>query len=510
MRTTRAFAIAALVMSLPLTLTAGCDRAPGAVDQTNIEASSIVGGMPAQAGAWPWQALVFGGTEPEVYCGGSLIHPQWVVTAAHCVEGLVAADLSVMMGEHKISVIEASEQLRAVERIIVHAGYEPDTQVNDIALLRLNAPVELNARVRTIPLATDDTLEQPGQNTTVTGWGLTKEDGTPSDVLRQVNVPIVSNETCNESYNGAVTEGMLCAGLQGGGRDSCQGDSGGPLVAPDASGHHRLVGIVSWGEGCAQETFYGVYTRVSHYADWITEELQSHGAMSCTARCCDGTLRAAGDQPNADQCVFWGGSGCVDNGGPVRVRYGGGLVWETDQSQCDTMRSCSARCCDDTLISGTDHFDKDMCVFFEGLKCKDHGGALRVRFDGDVVWEGEPKSVCTNPTACSARCCDGTLVHAGEMSDPNQCIFWGGFGCADEGGPVRIRHGGEPVWEVEENQCSTMRPCTVQCCDGTVASTTSHFDKNMCVFFEANNCGANGGASVVTFDGAVAWSGACK
>ncbi|NUQ76889.1 MAG: serine protease [Polyangiaceae bacterium] len=512
MKSTRTFALAALVSGLPIALSVGCDGVTGAVDQTKIEESSIVGGKPAEPGAWPWQALVFMGTEPEVYCGGSLIQSQWVLTAEHCVRGLEAADLSVMLGEHRISVSEPGEQLRAVEQIIHHPGFfwtDSNVPVNDIALLRLSAPVENSPTVRTISLGIDHDLAAPGQIATVTGWGETLVDGT-SNILRQVNVPIVSDETCAKSYGGDFREGMLCAGLAKGGKDSCAGDSGGPLVALTSSGEHRLVGVVSWGEGCAEKDHYGVYTHVAHYADWIIEEIQSSGPASCTARCCDGTLHSAGDQADANQCVFWGGSGCADNGGPVRVRYGGGLVWEKEQEACDTMRSCSVRCCDDTIISESNHFDKDMCVFFEASKCKDHGGAVRVRFDGEVAWEADPEAVCTNPNACSARCCDGSLIQVGDMADANQCIFWGGFSCADEGGPVRLRHGGGPVWETEQSQCDTMRSCSVQCCDGSFVTTTSHFDKNMCVFFEQNNCGQNGGTSAVRFDGDVAWAGACK
>src|SRR5262249_38683933 len=105
----------------------------------------------------------------------------------------------------------------------------------------------------------------------VTGWGRTYEGGATSSDLMKATVPYVDSAVCNEpsAYNGSILPGMMCAGLHEGGVDACQGDRGGPLVFRHADGR-LLVGVVSWGEGCARRLKYGIYTRVTTYRDWIT------------------------------------------------------------------------------------------------------------------------------------------------------------------------------------------------------------------------------------------------
>ncbi len=230
----------------------------------------IVGGFTSAVGAWPATArLRLNGSH---LCGGSLLTTSWVLTAAHCVQGFSINSLSVVMGDHDRTVAEASEQIRSVIRVVIHPSYNSFTYNNDIALLQLSAPVTLNTRVRTIAMATsaDATFYEPGDNSTVVGWGATSEGGALARFLQQVTVPIVSNATCNSAiaYNGQVTANMICAGLAAGGRDSCQGDSGGPLMV-NVSGVWKVVGIVSWGEGCARPNKYGVYTRVPNYISWV-------------------------------------------------------------------------------------------------------------------------------------------------------------------------------------------------------------------------------------------------
>ena len=153
--------------------------------------------------------------------------------------------------------------------------WNSDTFDFDVALLRLAEPTNLTSIVL---LGREDatTLAQPGLIGLVSGWGLTKEGGEVSNILRHVGVQIVARADCSSdaAYDGAITDRMTCAGFVEGGKDSCEGDSGGPLMVPDGKGNFRLAGLVSWGEGCAHPGKYGVYTAVPIVADWIRNGLK--------------------------------------------------------------------------------------------------------------------------------------------------------------------------------------------------------------------------------------------
>jgi uncharacterized repeat protein (TIGR01451 family) len=244
--------------------------------EPRIVSPKIVGGSTTQAGDWPWQvALLFNGTSPSSgqFCGGSLITDEWVVTAAHC--AAVTSSIDIQAGIHTLS--SNAGQRRDVVTTIIHPSYNDSTFDNDIALMKLSAPVTLSSTVATIvPLIPEDgALADPGVTATITGWGTTisGDSDSASDVLLQVDVPIISNPDCNAStsYNGSITANMMCAGLiDDGGKDSCQGDSGGPLVVPDGASY-RLAGVVSWGIGCALPRLPGVYTRVTEMRDFINQ-----------------------------------------------------------------------------------------------------------------------------------------------------------------------------------------------------------------------------------------------
>ena len=191
-----------------------------------------MGGNPADAGEWSWQALVLPG---PYMCGGSLIDAEWVLTAAHCVvdSGSVMApgDVSVVLGEYNRSASEGTEQTKSVSRVIVHPDYDDDTSDNDLALLQISSPATLNSYVGVVPLNSNSIAA--GTMTWVTGWGTTSSGGSTSNVLMEVSVPVVSNTGCNaaDSYDGQITANMLCAGYDAGGKDACQGDSRRPAGA---------------------------------------------------------------------------------------------------------------------------------------------------------------------------------------------------------------------------------------------------------------------------------------
>ena len=287
--------------------------AAAAADESNARAASerftrIVGGEVASAGSWPWQVALVElhdrgggrGAGFRQFCGGSVIAPRWVLTAAHCVDGVRPEELQILVDTHDL---DRGGRLLDIRAIHVHEDYSDTVEGNDIALLRLAqeagvAEVELPTAERTA------TVAKPGIWATVTGWGLLRplkcESGTKagahrcypqgggrghfvdgltgepvklSDVrtskLMEVELSLVGEETCRAAYPGAaIDERTVCAGLRRGGKDSCQGDSGGPLVVRDGDTWFQ-AGIVSWGQGCAKPGKYGVYTSVGAFERWI-------------------------------------------------------------------------------------------------------------------------------------------------------------------------------------------------------------------------------------------------
>ncbi len=238
----------------------------------------IIGGMDAETGTWPWIAAIIDANDTDPYsghfCGGTLIHPKWVLTACHCMENETAQSVDVLL--NTVDLKSDTGERIDVAQIIQHPSYNSVTMDNDIALIELASPSSA------IPLnihRTADLIE--GENSITMGWGLLQPDGWiyPS-ILQQVNLPIVSNATCIDSFMNKgfpedyITENMLCAGFAEGGKDACRGDSGGPLVVQRSDGY-KLSGIVSWGEGCAEEGLYGVYTRVSLFASFIDAYVDS-------------------------------------------------------------------------------------------------------------------------------------------------------------------------------------------------------------------------------------------
>ncbi|OXA40118.1 trypsin alpha-3 isoform X1 [Folsomia candida] len=218
----------------------------------------IVGGTEATRGEFPWIVTIQVGSH---ICGGSIVNANWIVTAAHCAD-YAANRYTIIGGEHNLNTNQGSEQSRTVAQIIKHPSYNPSTYANDIALMRLSSPFTFGTYVRAANLPASGA--GVSGNLVVCGWGTTSQGGSLSALLLKVTVPFVNTATCQQAYGSQIVPGMICAGT--GGRDSCQGDSGGPLHSGTT-----LVGIVSWGYGCAVAGYPGVYASVPYYRNWISQ-----------------------------------------------------------------------------------------------------------------------------------------------------------------------------------------------------------------------------------------------
>jgi len=225
-----------------------------------VRSSRIVGGVEAKPHSWPHQVALF--IDDMYFCGGSLISEQWVLTAAHCMDG--AGFVNVVMGAHNIRENEDTQVTVTSTDFFVHESWSSFLLVNDIALIKLPSAVSLNDNIQTVGLpATDVSV---GDMVTATGWGRPSDSsGGISPVLREVTVPIMSNSDCNSIY-GVVTQGNICIDSTGG-KGTCNGDSGGPL-----NKNGKTYGITSFGSAAGCEKGYpDAFTRVTHFLDWIQE-----------------------------------------------------------------------------------------------------------------------------------------------------------------------------------------------------------------------------------------------
>ncbi|XP_055638874.1 trypsin 3A1-like [Toxorhynchites rutilus septentrionalis] len=229
-----------------------------------MSGSRIVGGIPVNITAYPYQVSLQRGRH---FCGGSVVNERWILTAAHCTKGITdPITLKVRAGSTEVQM---GGVLAQVQNIYFHPKQNSWNDY-DFSLLELKESLQLSDHIKPIPLPSEGDTFADGTICVVSGWGNTHNENESSLSLRAASVPLYNQEMCSSVYKdyGGVTKSMICAGFEEGGKDSCQGDSGGPLACDGV-----LVGVVSWGKGCAVAGYPGVYGRVTSAVNWIAETM---------------------------------------------------------------------------------------------------------------------------------------------------------------------------------------------------------------------------------------------
>ncbi|RWS06563.1 hypothetical protein B4U79_12276 [Dinothrombium tinctorium] len=241
-------------------------------------------------GEYPWQVAILkrlGPADSLYVCGATLISDMWVATAAHCIKKNGPSDLKVRLGEWDVHREDEFYPFveKYIDEIIVHPEFFQGNLVNDIALLRLDSPVDLSLPHIAAACLPDRFEDFSGHRCWVTGWGKDSfgHQGTFQSVLKEVDVPIIQHNECENVLKKTrlgpyyqLHPGFLCAGGEPG-KDACEGDGGSPLVC-DAGGIWKIAGLVSWGIGCGQPGVPGVYVNVAFYRDWIENMMQQRHA----------------------------------------------------------------------------------------------------------------------------------------------------------------------------------------------------------------------------------------
>lgn len=231
-------------------------------DDTSLQ--RIIGGRDLAQGKQPW--LVSLQDDREHFCGGSLIAPRWILTAAHCLENYTQRTLDRLTIQFNTVNITGSTHTQFAHA--AHLYCHPNSQV-DLGLIKLTRPV---MNVPYLALADNDAMEEAafsGVLATISGWGVTREGSYSMPTTPKfTEIPLVPHAYCMMSYDDSISNHEFCAGYANGGTDACQGDSGGPLVIMH-NGRNVQAGIISWGSGCARPFMFGVYTRVASFYEWI-------------------------------------------------------------------------------------------------------------------------------------------------------------------------------------------------------------------------------------------------
>lgn len=245
----------------------------GASNDDATSSPLIVGG--GKAPPRPFMAGLIRGGSTRSFCGGTFVAPDVIMTAAHCVSSRPKG-LRVAGGHHENHDL-TPDRTASVSSIVIHEEYDTETNANDIALLFLSSTQRSLGSVRPASVSSSTSLPESTGKARVAGWGVTSFGGSEPGELLEVQVPIIDVGTCKSAGGpyANVDTTQICAGdFENGGIDSCQGDSGGPLFV-DRNGAIQVIGIVSWGEGCASAHKPGVYTRVASFKSWMDDAISA-------------------------------------------------------------------------------------------------------------------------------------------------------------------------------------------------------------------------------------------
>jgi len=227
----------------------------------------VIDGIECKRGEYPFMGAIVERNTQNLYCGCSLISPNWVITAASCIQNETIDSIDILLGIHNIKTDKIPRF--KPKRLVQHDQYDNYTLDSDIALIELDTFTSFES----LPIL-ENQIDLTNKMATIIGWGKTGEHKPYPEELMQATVPIVSSQECHNAYQGEITDNMFCAGFYEGGKDACTGDGGGPLFV-NIDNENRLVGLVSWGEGCGEPEYYGVYTKVQNYIEWINNTINA-------------------------------------------------------------------------------------------------------------------------------------------------------------------------------------------------------------------------------------------
>ncbi|CAF1402023.1 unnamed protein product [Adineta steineri] len=273
------YSVQGTIYSCNTTAPCGCSQ-----NKVNIN-SRIVGGETAASHSWAWAVSL---RKPSVghFCGGTIISPHYILTAAHCLEGVSLSRITITAAVGTDTLYDSEGQRVIASNIYMHPRWNTVTKENDIAIIKLKNAISFGgsniAKLCLPAISVFDATSFPSPNTNLVaiGWGSTITGGSSSNVLRQVTVQSVSDQVqkCSNSIHNVDLQ--FCAAVNGGGKDTCQGDSGGPLMYYSPVYQQWMIaGITSYGRGCGLSGYAGVYARASVYISWIKQIVGADGVV---------------------------------------------------------------------------------------------------------------------------------------------------------------------------------------------------------------------------------------